>query len=105
MTDFVERFSTLFSSNTMDMRQMAKIQLHAGSLEMIERGLVHARGSALAFVGGRVKIPRRVHMRAIVRAQFKHFDRPAFAIGQILFLKPQERTWRSAVTCFRGSSR
>ena len=38
-----------------------------------------------------MKMPRRIHMRPIVRGQSKALHRPAFAIWKVLFGKPREK--------------
>src|SRR3546814_12814624 len=43
-----------------------KVELYAGTKEQVERRFVDARRRPRAAVGGRMKVPRRVHVGAVV---------------------------------------
>ena len=73
----------LSSADDMAVRAIRKVEFHAGAEEQVQRCLVDRRGRGSATIGRRMIMPRRVHMRAIVRGKRQRFDRPTLAIGQV----------------------
>jgi hypothetical protein len=67
----------------------AEVELHAGLEAPFERHLVDGDG-ALALVHRRMEVIGRVEMRAVMGRQVDVLDRPALAVGQILFLEAGE---------------
>ena len=65
---------------------IAKVQLNAALHEPFERYLVNCDGP-LAAVDGRVIVPGRVHVSAVVGAELDTLYRPTFAVGQIAWLE------------------
>ena len=67
----------------MAVRHFAEVEFDAGAEEPVERHLIDGQ-HRLAVDRLRLEMDRRVHMRAVVGGELDLFDRPAFAIRQIL---------------------
>src|SRR5580704_70769 len=66
----------------MPIGKVTKIELDSRTIKPIERDLVDGPG-ALAFVHSGSKMPGRVHMGTVVRANGEKFHGPRFARGQL----------------------
>ena len=67
----------------MTVRTIGKVELDARFEEQVKRGLVNRRGRHCPAVGCRMKVPRRIHMGAIVRGQCQLLHGPTFSIGKV----------------------
>ncbi len=80
----------LVSSNHVAMRHCAKIQFHARAQKPVQRCFIYTGGRACTAVGGRMVMPGRVHMGAVMCGQFKHLYGPTFAIRQVILFQARE---------------
>jgi hypothetical protein len=83
MADAVELGFDLGGTDHMAVRNFAEIELDAGAEEPIERHLIDGH-HRLTVDGLRLEMERRIHMRAVMRGERDLFDRPGFAVRQIL---------------------
>src|SRR5210317_1811205 len=87
-------------------REMPKIQLHAGLKTPLQGHFVYgdcALSTPRLFVHGAMKMIGSIEMGAIVRAKLHHFYGPPFSIGKILSLKTVEKLGHLFCPCIVGN--
>ncbi len=89
MADALELRLDLGGLDHVAVRQMAEVELHARLQAPFQRNLVDGKRPFPA-VHGRVVVPRRVNVGAVVGGDLEHLDRPTLAIRQIGRLEARE---------------
>ena len=78
---------------------VSKVEFDSGPEAVVQRRFINRRCAISTVVGGGMKVPRRIHMRAIVGRQGDRLHRPAFAIGQVRSLQSRKKV-RQTVSGF-----
>jgi len=93
MADALELGFDVGGADHVAIGEVAEVELHAPLEAPFERHLVDGDGAlflAQRFVHSRMKVVRRVEVSAVVSGQLHQLHRPAFSVGQILFLQAGE---------------
>src|SRR5665213_1160376 len=99
MIDAFELGLDVVGGDDIAIREMPEVQLDCRLEAPLQRHLVDGDG-ALAAIHGRRIVIRRIEMRAAVGGERNPFDRPAFAVRQIVDAKPWENFTTSGAVCW-----